>query len=193
MGIEDSIIQLVTIAVGALMGSAFMWLVLGPLVIRRAAPKLIRRVMRDVAGLTDADVEEAKGDFFKAMTKKQGDTFAQAIYGALGNIVQGAPTGELDKLAQKYGFEGTEDAAAKIMGGQAGGLANGPGNGGIANILGALSDGGVGGGKKNNSFAGIVQLIVAINALSGGLGGNGGGIMGGGQGGGTFRPGLSGR
>jgi hypothetical protein len=163
----DLLLTFLTVGLGALGGSAFMWLVLGPLVLRRAAPKLIRGVLQEVANVSDAEISAADGDLFKAMTKKQGDTFAQAIYGAMGNIVQAAPTGELEKLAQQYGFEGVEDAKTKILGG-------GPGAGipaGIApNLLQTL--GGVNGGKKN-AFSGIVDLIVGLNALSG-LGGSGG-------------------
>ena len=157
------------VALGALAGSAFMWLVLGPLVIRRAAPKLIRTVLQDVSALSDADVEEAGGDLFKAMTKKQGDTFAAAMYGALGNIVKTAPTDQLEGLAKQYGFESVDDAKQKILGGQAGG---GLPAGLSPNILQTL--GGLGDGKKN-SFSGIIDLVVGLNALSQ-LGGGGGAV-----------------
>ena len=162
MAIEELIAQFLIIAVGALAGSAFMWLVLGPIVIRRAAPKLVRGVMRDIAGLTDGEIEAEKGDFFKAMTRKQGETFANAIYGAMGKIVQTAPDSQLEKLAKQYGFESVEDAAAKL-GGQGGGAALGPG---LGDALAKL------GGAKSGGFSRIVELITALSAFQQ-LGGDG--------------------
>ena len=138
-----------------------MWLFLGPIVIRRAAPRLVKGIIRDVAGLTLADVEASSGDMFKAMTKKQGDTFAQAMYGAMGKIVQSAPTEELEALAKAHGFSGVSDAAQKL-----GGLVGAGSGGGVSpnllSTLGALN----GGQGKKGGFSSIVELITALNALS---------------------------
>ena len=187
--IVDLLLTFATVGLGALAGSAFMWLVLGPLVLKRAAPKLVKGILKDVASLTDGDITESGGDFFKAMTKKQGDTFAKAIYGALGNIVQGAPTQELDKLAQNYGFQDAGSAAKQLMGGGSGGGPGGAGlpGGGALSVLEQLR----GDGKSKNSFSGIVELVIGLQALSGlagtqGMPGVQGLVSGGGGGGESF-------
>jgi len=163
--IVDLLLTFISVGLGALGGSAFMWLVLGPLVLRKAAPKLVKSILKDVAGLTEGDIAGSDGDFFKAMTKKQGDTFAKAIDGALGNIVQGAPTQELDKLAQSYGFQDAGSAAKQLMGGNPGGGSDGSGlpGGGALSVLEQLR----GDGKTKNSFSGIVELVIGLQALQG--------------------------
>jgi hypothetical protein len=154
---------------GALLGSLFMWLVIGPVVLKRAAPRIVRGVLQDVAHLTDKEITEADGDMFKAMTKKQGDSFAQAVNGALGNLIQAKPDEELEKLARQYGFEGVDDAKAKILGnGIDGQLGANLAQANPTNVLGAL--GALGGNGGNNRFAGIVDAIALIQSL-GALGG----------------------
>ena len=154
-------------------GSTIMWFVVGPMVIKKAAPGTIKAVVQKSFNISDKDMEESEGDMMKAVSKKQ----AKAMYGAIGNIVQAQPTEELDKLAKQYGFNSAQDAASKL--GPMVGSGAAPGLN--PNILATLA--GANGGKKN-AFSGVVELITALNALS-----SLGGLEGGGSGG---LPGLSG-
>ena len=47
--ILDLFIQLIVVGLGALGGSGFMWFVLGPFVIKRAAPKVVKSILKDRA------------------------------------------------------------------------------------------------------------------------------------------------
>lgn len=166
-------------------GSTIMWFVVGPMVIKRAAPGTIKAVVQKSFKVTDEELKASDDDLFQAVSKKQ----AKAMYGAIGNIVQAAPTEELNDLAKKYGFASASDAAAKL--GPMVGSGAAPGLN--PNLLATLA--GANGGKKN-AFSGVVELITALNALSslGGAEGNSSGGLGfGGGGGGGFHPGLRGR
>lgn len=149
-----------------------MWLVLGPLVIRRAAPRLVRNLMADIAGLTEDEIAAEKGDFFKAMTKKQGETFGQAIYGALGNIVQTSDTGELIEKAKSLIPPGTD--LSKLVGSPDG----------LSQLTPLLQMFGDAKGGTKNPFMGLVQMMMAMQLLttigSGQSGGGLGTLLGGG-------------
>ena len=169
MGIEEVILNVALVALGAAAGSFFMWTVVGPWIIKRVAPKVFSSVIQDTFKLTDKELSESEGDMFKALTKKQGASFAQAVNGALGNLIEAKPDAELDKLAKQYGFSGVEDAKEKILGGNVGGGLGGQFPvGALQGGLSALQ----GLGSKNNRFSGLVDTIAIIQAL-GALGGNG--------------------
>ncbi len=126
MEFTDLAIEAVVVALSALAGSAFMWMTIGPWVARKG----MRDFTMEAYDLDEEDVSDPKR-MMKAITKEQGKIVAQSIYGALGNIVQGAPTEELmqmgcifwpcpdDSCPQTHGvghrrFTGT-DAAADAM------------------------------------------------------------------------------
>jgi len=151
-----------------------MWMVLGPLVAKRG----MNNFMSEAYDLTDEELSDPK-KMMHAIAKKQGQVFADSIHGALGNIMQTVPTEELAKLAGQH-----PELAQQFLGG-----------GGAQNIMQAL---GMGGGSENgggkNPFAGIVQMMLAMQAMQAmGGGGGGGGVpmLGGfGGGGGSFHPGI---
>ena len=169
----DLALQFVVIALGALAGSAFMWIVMGPIVLRRAGPKIVNRILRDTVGLTDEDLKASDGDMFKAMTKKQGGMFADAVNGALGNLIQAKPDEQLESLAKQYGFRGVEDAKQQILGGS-----------GVEGLVGRLPQGAgpnllelLGKNGSKNRFSGLVETLALIQAL-GQLSGPGGALPG---------------
>lgn len=148
--------QLVAMAAAAGFGSFFMWVVVGPFVLKRAGPKMFKDLSQELFNVTDDELKKADNDMMKAVANKQ----AQAVYGAIGNIVQTAPTAELENLAKQYGFEDVADAKQKLLG-PGGGTGLGLNPAGLAALTNQLN----GGGGKN-SFSGVVDLIVAINAIS---------------------------
>lgn len=158
----DLLLNLGVVALGALAGSAFMWMFIGPIVLRRAGPRVVQDVLKSIFHISDDELGAQKGDLFRAVTHKQAETFAKSVYGALGNVVRAAPTEELEKLAKQHGFTGVEDAKAKL-----GGLTGGGAPGGLD--VGALQRFASGNGKKN-AFSGVVDLLLAINTL-GAIGG----------------------
>ena len=173
MGLEETLVQLVTMAIGAGLGSFFMWVVVGPFILKKSAPKMFKGIAKDLFDVSDAELEAADGSMVKAISAKQ----AQGLYGALGNIVQSAPTEELDALARQYGFADAKDGASKLIGpggpNLVGQFAQNPG--GLAALAGQVGAGG------KNPFGGVIQLITALSAISqmGGAGGFGGGDGGG--------------
>jgi hypothetical protein len=161
---------------GGLFGSLIMWMLVGPAVIKRAAPKVVKGVLQNTMDLSDEEIAAADGSMFKAMTKKQGESFAQAVNGALGNLIQAKPDEELEALAKKYGFGGVEDAKAKILGNGVDGrlgerLAQSGVRGDPGALLGVLDT--LKGDGGTNKFSGLVQTIALIQAL-GALGGGDG-------------------
>jgi len=165
-------IQFLIVAFGALAGSTFMWMVLGPIVAKRG----MNAFMSEAYDLTDDELSDPKA-MMKAINKKTAESMASSIYGALGNVMETVPTADLAKLAgQNPGL------VQQFMGG-----------GGAQNILGMLGMGQENGKAGRNPFAGIVQMMLAMQAMSAmgsGQGGTGGFSLGGGSSGGGFNPGL---
>ena len=71
--LEESLIQLLVVAFGALLGSTFMWLVLGPIVAKRG----MAAFTQEAWDLSDEDVSDPKR-MMKAITKAQAETFASS-------------------------------------------------------------------------------------------------------------------
>lgn len=166
----ELVAQFLVVAFGALAGSTFMWMVLGPYVAKRG----MNNFMSEAYDLTEEELSDPK-KMMKAITKAQTESMASGIYGALGNVMQTVPTEELAKFASA-----NPGMVQQFLG-------NGNGLGGLGGLVGMAQENG---GK--NPFGGIVQLMLAMNAMSN-MGGEGGGVMGafgGGNGGGSFRPGL---
>src|SRR6266540_5408503 len=142
MEFTDLAIEAVVVALSALAGSAFMWMTIGPWVARKG----MRDFTMEAYDLDEEDVSDPKR-MMKAITKEQGKIVAQSIYGALGNIVQGAPTEELMQMGSKLGIVG-----------------NGVG-GGMEQLLGMLNT-----GNGNNAFSGLVQMILALKLMASDIG-----------------------
>lgn len=142
-----------------------MWAVLGPRVITWAAPRTLRAVAVKTFGLTAKQLEAADGNPLRAIAVANGEAMAQAIYGSLGKITQEIPTGQLDELAQKYGFPDAATAAKdprvqQLIGG------GGFDPAGIGGVLQAI------GGGKDSGFTKIASLMSALGGLGGMSGGN---------------------
>lgn len=170
------LLELGLIALAALAGSGFMWL----LMLLGGLPWLVPRVVEKSAArlleLTDAEIAEA-GGVLKAATKKQTTMFAHGLEGAIGKIIQTAPDTQLDALAKQYGFPDAKTAAAQLTGSAGGGHL--PSDGGIPG--GALQALQSLGGSKSGGFSRIVELVSALQALSGAAGGGAGLGLGGGN------------
>ncbi len=160
--IHELLIQFVVIALGALFGSTIMWILLGPLI----AQKGMGRFTQEAWDLTDEEVSDPKR-MMKAITKKQGETFAKAVYGAFGSIVKDAPTEELAALAGQVG-PGLIDAAAPLLQG------NSSPQGGIAQLAPLLQQFQGDGKGKGSSWTKMIEMMMMMSSLSQ-MGGNGAG------------------
>src|SRR5213593_3294985 len=158
--------QFLVVSLGALAGSTFMWMVLGPYVAKRG----MNNFMSEAYDLTPEELSDPK-KMMKAITKAQTESMASGIYGALGNVMQTVPTGELNKIAEIAGQN--PELVQQFLGGGSGGAGAGGPN--ALSLLGMAQENG---GK--NPFGGIVQLMLAMNAMTamGGGNSNGGGMMG---------------
>ena len=148
--LEELAIQLLVVAIGALVGSTFMWLVIGPVVASRG----MRKFMAEAWDLSDEDLSDPK-KMMKAITREQGKTFAQSLHGAVGNIVQGMDGEKIGELAKQYGID----------------LGNPSNVGNLANGLNLLQ----GNGGGNNAFGGIAQMLMALQMMGGAASGGQGG------------------
>ena len=154
MTFEDLAIQFVVVALGALAGSTFMWMVLGPYVAKRGMASFTQEAW----DLSEEDVRDPKR-MMQAITKRQAESFGQAIYGSLGKITEGMGDASLQDLAGKFGVKVPE------------GLGSGnPGPLGLLGQLGTLSNAFGGNGKglgdgKPKSMMRIVEMVSALNAM----------------------------